>query len=183
VKVVRCVPIRPASAGGSPTVIYAEVMERPAASSSSAPTDPYPDADHLVDADEDRWAWRARLKRNPVTRRVYRVAVGLVGSAIVVVGLVLLPAPGPGWLIIFAGLAVLASEFEWAQRLLDYARRRVRQWTAWTARQNLFVRALVVLAIVVLVLAIFWGLFALSGVPQWLPDAVQTPIQAHVPGL
>jgi len=145
--------------------------------------DSYPDEDHVIDADEDRWAWRARLKRNPVTRRAYRLVVGVVGTAIVVVGLVLLPAPGPGWLIIFAGLAVLASEFEWAQRLLDHARRRVSQWTAWTARQNLVVRAAVVLAIIALVLAVFWGLFALSGVPAWLPDTVELRLTAHVPGL
>ena len=146
-------------------------------------SDRYPDADRVIDADEDRWAWRAHLKRNPVTRRAYRLVVGVVGVAITVVGLVLLPAPGPGWLIIFAGLAVLASEFEWAQRLLDTARRRVSRWTAWTARQNLVVRALVVLAIAALVLAVFWALFALSGVPAWLPDAVERPLTARVPGL
>ncbi len=145
--------------------------------------DQYPDADHVIDADEDRWAWRARLKGNPVTRRVYRLAVGVLGVAIVVVGLVLLPAPGPGWLIIFAGLAVLASEFEWAQRLLDTARRRVGEWTAWTARHNLAVRTAVVLAIVAMVLLVFWALFALSGVPTWLPDAAEQRLTAYVPGL
>ena len=159
-------------------------MDRPVGPpASGTSTDRYPDADRVIDADEDRWAWRARLKRNPVTRRVYRLAVGVVGVAIIVVGLVLLPAPGPGWLIIFAGLAVLASEFEWAQRLLDTARRRVGEWTAWTARQNLVVRAGVVLAIVALVLAVFWALFALSGVPSWLPDALERPVTTHVPGL
>ena len=145
--------------------------------------DDYPDADHVIDADEDRWAWRARLKRNPVTRRAYRLVVGIVGVAVVVVGLVLLPAPGPGWLIIFAGLALLASEFEWAQRLLDHARLRVGAWTAWTARQNVVVRAVVVLAIVALVLAVFWALFALSGVPAWLPDIVEQTLTSHVVGL
>lgn len=160
-------------------------MDQPASPGTSTDryTDRYPDADHVIDADEDRWAWRARLKANPVTRRVYRLVVGVVGVAIVVVGLVLLPAPGPGWLIIFAGLAVLASEFEWAQRLLDTARRRVSEWTAWTARQNLVVRAAVVLAIVAVVLAVFWALFALSGVPGWLPDAVEAPLTGRVPGL
>lgn len=163
-------------------------MDRPPVSTSAEPqphpdAHSYPDADALIDADEDRWAWRARLKRNPVTRRVYRLSVGLVGVAIIAVGLVLLPAPGPGWLIIFAGLAVLASEFEWAQQLLDYARRRVRDWTAWTARQNLVVRGLVVLAIVAVVLAIFWLLFLVSGVPAWLPDAIEDLLHSAVPGL
>jgi uncharacterized protein (TIGR02611 family) len=99
------------------------------------------------------------------------------------VGIILLPAPGPGWLIVFAGLAVLASEFEWAKRLLSYTKRRVREWTHWTKRQSLPVRILVVLAIVAVVLAIFWLLFLVSGVPGWLPDVVQTPVQTYVPGL
>ena len=143
----------------------------------------YSDAGILVDADEDRWAWRARIKRNPIRRRAYRLVVGVLGAAIVVVGVVLLPAPGPGWLIIFAGLGVLASEFEWAQRLLDFARRRVHEWTQWTARQNIVVRALVVLAIIAVVLAVFWLLFLLSGVPGLLPDVVEQPIGQYVPGL
>lgn len=164
-------------------------MDRPSArppserGSSPYPDSSDPDGDLLIDADEDRWAWRARIKRNPFARRCYRIVVGLVGVAIVVVGVVLLPAPGPGWLIIFAGLGVLASEFEWAQRLLDYARRRVLGWTAWTARQSVAVRALVVLAIAALVLGIFWLLFLLSGVPDWLPDVARTALQAYVPGL
>jgi hypothetical protein len=33
--------------------------------------------------------------------------------------LALLVLPGPGWAVIFAGLAVLAAEFVWARRLLD----------------------------------------------------------------
>ena len=147
------------------------------------PDDPYSDAGLLVDADEDRWAWRARIKRNPVGRRAYRLAVGALGIAIVVVGLVLLPAPGPGWLIIFTGLAVLASEFEWAQRLLAFARHRVHVWAEWTKRQNVVVRALVVLAVIAFVLAVFWLLFLVSGVPGFFPDAVEQRVQTYVPGL
>ena len=160
-------------------------MERSRATSGrqDAPPDRYADAGILVDADEDRWAWRARIKRNPVARRAYRLAVGALGVAIVAVGLVLLPAPGPGWLIIFAGLAVLASEFEWAQRLLDFARRRVHEWTEWTKRQNVLVRALVVLAIIAFVLAVFWLLFLVSGVPGFFPDLIEQRLQLHVPGL
>ena len=51
--------------------------------------------------------------------------VGLLGGAIVVLGFILIPLPGPGWLIVFAGLALLATEFVWAERLLRYGRRRL----------------------------------------------------------
>jgi uncharacterized protein (TIGR02611 family) len=39
----------------------------------------------------------------------------------------LVPLPGPGWLIVFAGLAILATEYVWAQRLLNYAKTKVGQ--------------------------------------------------------
>jgi uncharacterized protein (TIGR02611 family) len=66
---------------------------------------------------------------------LWRVLIGVVGTGVVITGVVLLPLPGPGWLIIFAGLAILATEFVWAQRLLAQARRFVAAWTAWVIRQ------------------------------------------------
>ena len=153
-----------------------------AAPTRAQPGARYADANVLLDSDEDRWAWRARIKAKPTTRRLYRLVVGVVGAAIVVLGIVLLPAPGPGWAIIFVGLAVLASEFEWAQRLLDYAKRHVHRWTTWLTRQSLVVRALVGLAVLVLVLGIFWTYFAVMGVPAWLPDVAEQPLLQFVPG-
>jgi uncharacterized protein (TIGR02611 family) len=44
---------------------------------------------------------------------------------VVVCGVILLPLPGPGWVVIFAGIAVLATEFVWAQLVLHWAKRRV----------------------------------------------------------
>lgn len=143
----------------------------------------YDDPNMLVDAHEDRWAWRARIKSRPATRKLYRVLVGVLGVAIVLLGIVALPAPGPGWAIIFVGLAVLASEFEKAQQLLDFARRHVHRWTTWIGRQHLVVRVLVGLAVLALVLLIFWAYFAVVGVPGWLPDAVEDPLVRLVPGL
>jgi uncharacterized protein (TIGR02611 family) len=61
--------------------------------------------------------------------------IGGVGTGVVIVGVVLLPLPGPGWLIIFLGLGILATEFEWARRLLTRCRRFVTGWTLWVARQ------------------------------------------------
>lgn len=50
--------------------------------------------------------------------------------------LVLVPLPGPGWAIVILGLAILASEFEPARRVLEFVRDQVRSWTAWIARQS-----------------------------------------------
>ena len=49
-------------------------------------------------------------------KRLVRIVVGFTLLAIGAVALVL---PGPGWLTIALGLALLASEFVWARRLLD----------------------------------------------------------------
>lgn len=135
----------------------------------------------LDDADDD-WAWRRRLRSNPVTARAYRIAVAVVGAVVVAAGLVAVPAPGPGWLIVFAGVGIWATEFEWAQRLLRWGKGVLATWTHWMGRQSLAVRGLVGLATLVLVLAVFWALFAVAGVPGLLPDALEDLVR-QVPGL
>jgi uncharacterized protein (TIGR02611 family) len=51
-----------------------------------------------------------------------RAAVFVVGVALVVVGLIMFVTPGPGIVLVVAGLAVLATEFAWAEHLLDKAK-------------------------------------------------------------
>ena len=53
------------------------------------------------------------------------IAVGVVGGVVTIVGVVALVAPGPGWLIIFAGLGILATEFAWAAYVLEHAKKNV----------------------------------------------------------
>ena len=48
-----------------------------------------------------------------------------VGTMLVIVGVILLPLPGPGTLIILSGLALLASEFRFAKQRLTWLRREV----------------------------------------------------------
>jgi hypothetical protein len=62
-----------------------------------------------------------------IGRNAKRTAVTVVGFTVVLIGVALIPLPGPGWLIVFGGLAILATEYVWAQRLLGYAKRRVGQ--------------------------------------------------------
>lgn len=54
-----------------------------------------------------------------IARSGKRIAVFVVGTVLVVGGVVLIVLPGPGLLVIIAGLAVLATEFAWAEHLLD----------------------------------------------------------------
>ena len=56
-------------------------------------------------------------------RNLKRIMVTIAGVLVVLIGIVLIPLPGPGWAIVFGGLAILATEYVWAQRLLSYAKR------------------------------------------------------------
>lgn len=78
--------------------------------------------------------WRAAIKRRPWLDVVYRVVITALGAIIVIVGLILVPLPGPGWLIVFIGLTVLGSEYHWARRLLGWLRNTLaRFWERWRA--------------------------------------------------
>ncbi len=58
-------------------------------------------------------------------RLVRRLAVLVIGATVVLVGVVLLVTPGPAFVVIPLGLAILAGEFLWARRLLRYLRDQV----------------------------------------------------------
>jgi uncharacterized protein (TIGR02611 family) len=57
-----------------------------------------------------------------IGKSAWRVGVVVVGAALLLGGLVMMVTPGPGLLLIIAGLAVLATEFAWAQAMLDRAK-------------------------------------------------------------
>jgi uncharacterized protein (TIGR02611 family) len=61
----------------------------------------------------------------PLPPGLRRVLIFLIGSTVVVVGVLLLVLPGPGILVIVIGLAILATEFAWAETLLRRARERM----------------------------------------------------------
>jgi uncharacterized protein (TIGR02611 family) len=74
-------------------------------------------------------------------RHAKRIAIGIIGGLVLIIGIIAIPYPGPGWLIVFAGLAILSTEFDWAQRVLDYARGKYDAWQEWLKRQSLAIRA------------------------------------------
>jgi uncharacterized protein (TIGR02611 family) len=59
----------------------------------------------------------------------WQVGVFVVGLAVVVAGVIMLPLPGPGWLVIFGGMAIWATEFVWAQLVLRWTKRKVTEAT------------------------------------------------------
>lgn len=110
-----------------------------------------------------RWArWRDRLRDRPAAEFGYRIVVAVLGLAVLAVGIVAIPYPGPGWAIVFVGLAILATEFDWARRLLAYTRRRYDKVMDWFKRQGPWVKALGAGFTAAVVVSTLWLLGALS---------------------
>lgn len=60
--------------------------------------------------------------RSHVLVRAGRIALG---TLVVIVGIIMMPLPGPGGLVVAAGLVILARDVAWADRLLRYFRRKM----------------------------------------------------------
>lgn len=110
-------------------------------------------------------------RQNTMVNVLWRAGVLVVGLTMVVAGIAMLLLPGPGWLTIFLGLAVLASEYTWANRLLLPVRRRVRQ--AKVKAQQLdpkarrIATALTVGGLIAAGLAITWYFRTYGLAPPW----------------
>ncbi len=74
-------------------------------------------------------------------RQTKRTAIGILGGVVLVAGVVMIPYPGPGWLVVFAGLGILSTEFAWAKRVLTYARGKYDAWEAWLKKQPRAIKA------------------------------------------
>ncbi|WP_241484935.1 PGPGW domain-containing protein [Nocardiopsis potens] len=66
--------------------------------------------------------WRMKMRSHPLLHVTWRTVVGVVGGAVLTVGLIMCVTPGPGIAGIVLGLAILSSEFGWANGLLRRAR-------------------------------------------------------------
>jgi uncharacterized protein (TIGR02611 family) len=75
-----------------------------------------------------RWVWfPLDVTIRFIARNGKRIAVSVAGFVLVAIGLAMLVLPGPGILLVIAGLAVLATEYVWAQRALNYAKRKAQE--------------------------------------------------------
>ncbi len=135
---------------------------------------------HLLrDSPTDRWRWRARIRQSPSSLRIYRFGVAVVGTVLVVLGFLSGPLPGPGGIpLVLLGLAVMASEFVWAERLMVVFKIQLRRFQSWSrARQTA-------------AFAVFFACCGLLGYislltfgpPAWLPGPVDG-VLARLPGL
>ena len=79
---------------------------------------------------------RAAIRKNPTADRVYRTTVGITGAGTVLLGVALIPLPGPGSLIALGGLALLGTEFEGARKTSTAANRTARKAVAHVQQQR-----------------------------------------------
>ncbi|MFD6635197.1 TIGR02611 family protein [Micromonospora chalcea] len=117
----------------------------------------------LMEQRRRRRGWRLRLhttleliRANPTGRVALKIFIGILGALVVTIGIALIPLPGPGWLLVIAGLGVWAVEFHWARRLLAFTRRHVNSWTQWVKRQSLGVRFVLGAVGLVFVSVVVW---------------------------
>jgi uncharacterized protein (TIGR02611 family) len=59
-------------------------------------------------------------------RRARQAVVAIIGGTVLLIGVAMIVLPGPATIVIPAGLAILATEFVWARRLLQKAKKKIR---------------------------------------------------------
>lgn len=111
-----------------------------------------------------------RLHRNRVTGLITKIVVTLVGVLVFLAGVVMMITPGPGVVGMILGLAILATEWTWADRLVTFARRKASEAAQKARDMDPAVRRrhlLTVTAVVVVVAALVVGYLVWQGWPQW----------------
>lgn len=119
------------------------------------------------------------MAERPTLNVAYRIVVGVLGVAVLALGILAIPYPGPGWLIVFAGLGILATEFAWAHRALHWTRERYHRVMDWYAARGLPVRLLAATATVALVVATLWLLGTFGMIGGWIGvewEALNSPL-------
>ena len=112
--------------------------------------------------------FRDGIEAKPTLRRTYRVAIAVLGGIVLMAGIIMIPYPGPGWGVVFLGLAILATEFIWARRILTFARSKYDAWTDWLRRRSLVVRLAVLAGTGLVVLATLWLLNVFYLLAGWV---------------
>ncbi|WP_030745380.1 TIGR02611 family protein [Streptomyces griseus] len=102
----------------------------------------------------------------------WQVGVFIVGLAVIVAGILMLVFPGPGWLVIFGGMAIWATEFVWAQIVLRWTKRKVteaaqRALDPKVRRRNI---TLTVIGLVIIAALLGWYLWKFGIVMPWKID-------------
>ena len=103
---------------------------------------------------------KERRERHRERSKIVRAAVVLAGFVVVLLGLALIPLPGPGLLVVAGGLALLALEFVWAERVLQRTVDQMNKAGDKVKRTNLWQRLILGLLGVLVVAAAMTAAYA-----------------------
>jgi uncharacterized protein (TIGR02611 family) len=121
--------------------------------------------------------------------KVRRIVLEVVGWVLVVAGIAALVLPGPGLLMMFAGLVILSQEYEWAERRLEPIKVRALRGAAEGVENWLRIAMSVTLAVGLIACGVLW---IKSPEPPswwtldedfWLPGGAATGITQIASGL
>lgn len=100
---------------------------------------------------------------------VRRVALETLGWILVVGGIAALVLPGPGLLMVFAGMAILSQQYEWAERRLEPVKKRAMETAEESVQNPLRITLSVLGALFVMAVGVVWGIR--PDAPGWWPVA------------
>ncbi|MFJ8466079.1 TIGR02611 family protein [Streptomyces swartbergensis] len=89
----------------------------------------------------------------------WQVGVFIIGLAVVVTGIIMLPLPGPGWVVIFGGMAIWATEFVWAQLVLRWTKRKVTEAAQRALDPKVRRRNIILTTIGLVIVAVLVGIY------------------------
>lgn len=134
----------------------------------TAPEEPVEDRPSLYQR------WHGHLHRNRAVAATTKIVVTIVGLLVLTAGLIMMVTPGPGLVGIAAGLAILATEWDWADRWLQTARRKLEEAIEGETEEETRKRkkrALITTVITVGSVLVVSVYVAIKDWPQWSLDA------------
>ena len=99
------------------------------------------------------------IKARRVLHLSWQVCVFIIGLAVVVAGIVMLPLPGPGWVVIFGGMAIWATEFVWAQLVLRWTKRKVTEAAQRALDPKVRRRNIILTSVGLVIVAVLVGIY------------------------
>jgi uncharacterized protein (TIGR02611 family) len=99
------------------------------------------------------------IKASRALHLSWQVGVFLAGLAVVGAGVAMLVLPGPGWVVIFGGMAIWATEFVWAQLVLRWTRRKVTEAAQKALDPKVRRRNIILTTVGLVIIAVLVGIY------------------------
>ncbi|MFF8969394.1 TIGR02611 family protein [Streptomyces sp. NPDC014995] len=99
------------------------------------------------------------IKARRILHLSWQVGIFIIGLAVVVAGIIMLPLPGPGWIVIFGGMAIWATEFVWAQIVLGWTKRKVTEAAQRALDPKVRRRNIILTSVGLVIIAVITGVY------------------------